>query len=330
MILHPGIIALLVSSGLITALALYASWYGAAILRSWDMASGSSRQLELERRTYLISTILSYVFGFQLLSLFLFVYTADSLCPLFVGAMCAAGTLNANSYGYPVLVLKIVNFLLAGLWLILNTADNQAEDYPLIRKKYALLLVIAPLLLIETVLQVLYAHGLNPNVITSCCGTLFSASSRGVAADLASLPAAPLEAAFTISLLLSIAAGTWFALRRKGGYVVAALAGLTFVIGVLSLISFIGPYAYELPSHHCPFCVLQPEYHRVGYLLYAGLLGGAVSGLGVGILMPFRRVKSLVNIVPAMQRSLVVSMLFFDLFLGITTLVIVLTSNLRM
>ena len=143
MILHPAIIALLVSSILITALVLFAFWYGVKILRFWDLRSGSSLQLDLERRTYLISTVLAYVFGFQLVSLFLLIYTADSLSTLFTGAMCAAGTFNANDYGYPLLVLKLINFLLAGLWLTINHADNRAYDYPLIRKKYAFLLLLA-------------------------------------------------------------------------------------------------------------------------------------------------------------------------------------------
>ncbi len=330
MILHPGIIALLVSSGLISFLALYASWYGARILRKWDIASGSSLQLDLERRTYLISTILGNVFAFQLLSLFLFVYTADSLCPLFVGAMCAAGTLNVNSYGYPVLVLKILNFLLAGLWLILNTADSRAEDYPLIRKKYALLMVITPLLVLETVLQFLYAKGLNPDVITSCCGSLFSPSSRGVAADLAAAPARTVEAALAMSLVLVIISCAVFAMSGRGGYLVALFSVATFLSGILALISFIGPYVYELPSHHCPFCVLQPEYHRVGYVLYASVLGGAVTGVGVGALMPVRRIPSLVKVVPALQKNLsILTLLFLGIF-GITTLVSVLSSNLHL
>jgi hypothetical protein len=95
-ILHPAIIALLVSSLLMSFLAVYSAYYGAAIVRSWDLTSGSSLQLDLERRTYLISTVLAYVFAFQLASLFLFVFTTDRLCTLFTGAMCAVGTLNVN------------------------------------------------------------------------------------------------------------------------------------------------------------------------------------------------------------------------------------------
>ncbi len=83
--------------------------------------------------------------AFELLSLFLFIYTADTLSSLFVGAMCAAGSLNVNGFGYPAVILKIVNFLLAGLWLIINYTDNKAHDYPLIKIKYGLLLFITPI-----------------------------------------------------------------------------------------------------------------------------------------------------------------------------------------
>ena len=141
MIFHPAIIALLLSSAFICFMVLYSASCGIQILRRWDLSSGSEAQLSLERKTYLVSSMLSYAFGFQLISLFLFVYTADRICPFFVGAMCAAGSLNANAYGYPVLLFKVMNFLLAGFWLLLNFTDNRAPDYPLIRKRYILLLV---------------------------------------------------------------------------------------------------------------------------------------------------------------------------------------------
>jgi hypothetical protein len=79
---------------------LLAGAVGVRILISWNIKSGSELQLGLERQTYLVSTILSYTFVFQILSLFLYIYTADNLHNLFVGAMCAAGTLNVNEYGY--------------------------------------------------------------------------------------------------------------------------------------------------------------------------------------------------------------------------------------
>ena len=329
MILHPAVIALLVASFLICLMVLLSSWHGLRILRLWDLESGSALQLELERRTYLISTVLAYVFGFQLVSLFLFIYMADSLAGMFTGAMCAAGTLNVNRYGYPVLLLKLLNFILAGLWLIVNHTDNQAEDYPLIRKKYGLLLTIAPLILLEAVLQARYFMGLDPEVITSCCGSLFGVSSSGAGQGLAAPPPVTMEIVFGSALLLAVAAGGRFAFRGTGGYFVALFAAAAFVTGAASLISFIGPYVYELPTHRCPFCMLQGAYGYIGYLFYALLLGGAVFGIGVGALQPFRSIPSLRDRLPLLQKRLTILSVVVFLLTGIVTIGVVLLSNLR-
>jgi hypothetical protein len=114
MILHPAVIALLMGSLFVTLMVVYAAFWGWKIIDGWDLQSGSERQLTLEKKTYLISTLMAYAFGFQVLSFFLLVYVADDLHRLFVGAMCAAGTLNVNEYGYPAVVLKMLNCLLGG------------------------------------------------------------------------------------------------------------------------------------------------------------------------------------------------------------------------
>jgi hypothetical protein len=314
-ILHPAIIALLVSSVLMSFLALYSAYYGAVIVRRWDLTSGSSLQLDLERRTYLISTVLAYVFAFQLASLFLFVFTTDRLCTLFTGAMCAVGTLNVNGYGYPLLGLKIVNFILAGLWLIVNYTDNRGYDYPLIRKKYLFLMVLAPLLIAETVLQALYFLGLHPDVITSCCGSLFSDSGRNFASEMSSLPVAPMKVLLVLSMAMTLGLGMYFYVKGKGGYLFALFSGVSFLIALASILSFISLYVYELPTHHCPFCLLQREYGYIGYLLYGALFSGVVTGLGVGVLMPFRSTASLKTVVPVIQKNLtVLSLLSYLVF----------------
>jgi hypothetical protein len=322
--------ALLLGSALICVMLLYASWYGVRILYRWDIRSGSEEQLSLERRTYLISTILAYAFAFQLLSLFLFIYTAERIHTLFVGAMCAAGVLNVNVFGYPTLGLKCVNFLLAGLWLILNAADNRACDYPLIRKKYLLLLGIAPFLLAEAVLQALFFLNLKPDVITSCCGALFSFQRQGVPAGLATLPQLPLMAAFYLGAPACLAAGLYYWRKGTGGYLFSAFATATFAVSILSLISFLCLYFYEMPSHHCPFCILKKEYKYVGYLLYAGMMGGGVTGVGVGLLMPFRGVESLKGVLPVIQRRLTLaSVILYGLFTALSTARMV-TASLRL
>ena len=309
MIFHPLIIALTSASVLTTFLVLYASAFGIEILRRWDLSSGSELQLALERKTYLVSTVLAFVFAFQLLSLFLFIFTADRLHTSFIGAMCAAGTLHVNGAGYPALILKMLNFVLAGLWLILNAADVRGYDYPLTRKKYAFLLAIAPLILVEAAFQTAFFLRLKPDITTSCCGSLFSSAGNVRITDLAALPVSPMKAVFAVVLFLTLAAGVFFLLRRRGAYVFAALAGSSLVVSLLAILSFISLYIYELPSHPCPFCILQSAYGFLGYPIYAALFGGGLCGLGVGLLQPFRKTESLARVFPAFQRRLALASL---------------------
>jgi uncharacterized membrane protein len=320
MILHPAIIALVLVSLLMSGMVIYASFFGVQIIRRWDIQSGSEEQLGLERRTYLISTILSYMLVFQIGSLFLYIYTADSLHSLFVGAMCAAGTLNVNPYGYPTFLLKILNFILAGLWLIINYTDNRAHDYPLIRKKYTMLLILAPLIVTEAIIQFVYFMQLKGDVITSCCGSLFSTERSSVAADIAAMPAGAAMAGFAASLVLTFSSGIVYWIKGKLGRLFSLASAASFLTSCVSLISFISLYFYELPTHHCPFCILQREYNYVGYLLYASLLTGAVSGLGVGALMPFRRIESLSATLPMIQRRLTLISLISYLFFAVITI----------
>jgi hypothetical protein len=165
-----------------------------------------------------------------------------------------------------------------------------------------------------------YFLNLKANVITSCCGSLFSAEEEGVAAGLAALPVAPMQAVFFGLMAAVLAAGIWFLRKGKGGTLFAAAATLAFPVSVAALISFISVYFYERPTHHCPFCILQREYHYVGYLIYAVLMGGGVAGAGVWALMSFRSVPSLQAVVPRIQKRLVCAGLLF--YASLTAVVI--------
>jgi hypothetical protein len=329
MIMHPAIIALFLGSVVVSLMVLYAAYYGIRIVHHWDLTSGSEMQLGLEKQTYLVSTLMSYALLFQLFSLFLFIFTADKLSSLFVGAMCAAGTLNVNGYGYPALLLKILNFVLGGAWLVVNYTDNRAVDYPLIKKKYVLLLAMAPLILGEMFIQGAYFLNLNAHVITSCCGALFSPEGTGAGSFILALPVTPVKVAFVACLFFSCCLGVLFIRRQTAltGYSFAFACVLTFVVSVAALISFISLYVYELPTHHCPFCILQAEYHYVGYPLYLALLGAAVAGASTGFLTAARDVPSLREALPPVQRRLaMVAIALLLVFAALSSWVMVFTD----
>lgn len=293
MLITPAIVALQLIALSVSGAVLLAGGFAWRILRCWDIHSGSELQIRLERQTYLISTLLGFALGAELLSLLLFVHTTENLSSQFVGAMCATGVLNINAFGFPTLLLKITVFFLATLWLWLNRVDNQGYDYPLVRVKYGLLLAIAPLTVLEGVMQTSFFLGLEPEVITSCCGSLFSAEGRGVAAELAAWSVKPALALFygaAVGLLI-----TGLAFRRWPGLGPLFAVGniLSFGVAIVGIITFLSPYIYENPHHHCPFCLLKPGYDYVGYALYIPLFTATAAGLSAGLLTPFRDIPSL-------------------------------------
>jgi hypothetical protein len=304
LILNPAIIALVASSLLTAGYALYASAIGMKVIRGWDLSSGSEHQLNLERKTYLISTVLAYLFGLGLFTLLLFIHTADHIHNFFVGAMCAAGSLNVNKFGYPVLIIKIANFILCGIWLILNYTDNKGIDYPLIKVKYKFLLLIAVLLVLEAYLLTEYFMALKANVITSCCGILFSQDASGIAGGIASLPAYATKVIFFLSLILTIRIGIQFYITGRPANIFSFCSIWLFFISLVSVISFISLYFYELPTHHCPFCLLQKEYNYIGYPLYLSLFAAGITGIGVGVLERVKGAVSLKKTIPAIQKRL--------------------------
>ena len=330
MIQHPAILALMTASLIISGLLLYAGWFGIQILRNWDLASGSELQLQLERRTYLIATIMSYALLFQTISLFLYLYTADALHILFTGAMCAAGTLQVNSYGYPTLIMKLTNCLLAGSWLIINHADTKGYDYPLIKPKYLMLLGLVLLVLTETVLQFNYFLHLKGDMITSCCGSLFGSDKPSIAGELAGLPHRIMQPLFFGTMFMLFCCGIRLYLKGTGGYLYAVVSTLAFTVCLASLISFIGLYYYELPTHHCPFCILQKEYGYIGYLLYATLLGGMISGSSIGLLMPFGKSPSLAPYLPRLRQRLILLSLSCYLLFTVLVSYRMLTTDFRL
>ena len=304
MFANPMVIALTITAVLTTAFILYATGVGVHILLFWDASSSSVRQLRLERRTFLVSSVMTHAIGVQVISFVLFVYTADRLHEFFTGAMCAAGTLNTNVYGYWTLGFKLAGFIAGSLWLIIHHVNGKAPDTPLIRIQYRWLCVVCALWCSETYFLLRYFFELDPHVITSCCGTIFDANAEGFAAEMTHVSLAIIRPLFWGMLITTLLVGGFYVIRQRGDWLFALLGTLLLPVSLVALISYLCLYFYELPTHHCPFCLLQKEYLYVGYLLYGSMFIGGIAATGVGMLKCFRIYCSLQAIVPAVQKRL--------------------------
>ena len=289
MMLDPWILGLIIGHSallLVFSLGLINAWQ---IYRGWNYNSTEEKQFLLEKKTYLVSTVVNFAMLTQILMLFLLEVAADELANVLPGAMCAVGTLSSNSYGFPLLNLKILSFFVYFIWLVINYLDNQIETYPLVIKKYLGLMLIYPLAVVETILLVMFAINLDPSVITSCCGSVYNEGAEGLGSSLAGA-----SAGFILPLFFSIvtlqllnrfvfkrlsAVDKWF-----GNLLEFPLWIAFFISAIVMTISFISIYVYEMLSHKCPFCFMGAEYDYYGVPLYFCLFVATATGMTGGLL----------------------------------------------
>jgi len=284
MSLTPEIIALLTLDAVFCFLGLIAWIVAFRIALKWNNKATTPLQYTLSKQSYLGAIIIKYIFMLKLPLFLFFIYTCDKLSSIIAGAMCAAGVVNSVDFGLYLTVFKLLNLYLFGFWLLLHNADIQDEKLPFTRLKFALFLLFSLPLFAEIALEVSFFSSLNISKIVSCCGTLFSAASTSY-----------------ISLLFSVDERLWvglfygcfgitllaYGLKNRALWIASNFFFLLFAI--ISLIIFFSTYVYELPTHRCPFCLLQKDYSYVGYVLYTLLFSGTFLGMGGGVLALLQR-----------------------------------------
>jgi len=276
MILSPEVLTLQLLNILFLVFGGVALWLSIKIYLKWDINSTTSSQYSLEKQSFLASTIIKYLFAIKLPLFLFFIFTLDKISTVLTGAMCAAGVVDATSYGTGLIILKIVNLYLFGLWLSLHFIDIKDISLPKTKLKFGLFIAIFSLLVLEIVVEYLMFSSIEIDKMVSCCGTLFSTSSASSVSNIFAIDS---------SILLSIFYGNFILLVAfyffKPKYLFGLFNLLFIIISLTTLITFFGTYIYELPTHHCPFCFLQKDYYYVGYLIYTFLFIGTFYGIKV-------------------------------------------------
>jgi hypothetical protein len=267
--LNPDVLAILIIDMIFLIFALLAFVNSFKIVKKWDINSTTPLQYELEKKSYLIATIVKYIFYLKLPLFIYFIHTLDKLSVILPGAMCAAGVTNATIYGVPLFIIKIFNLYFFGFWLVINRIDVSRKNYPFTKEKFLFFIFIFPILFIETLLEILHFGNINPQVIVSCCGTLFSSSKTSPVSIFIKIPTFWILSVFYGNFLLIV-----FSYILKRALFVSLLNMLFIPVAIISLIVFFSTYVYELPQHHCPFCLLQKDYYYIGYFMYTFLYLG--------------------------------------------------------
>ena len=251
------------------------------LLRKWNFDAFTTEQFTLENRSYLVMTIIFFVMLLKVVLLPYFVYTIDNLSDLIPGAMCGAGVVKANEYGNPLLSLKIIILFLSGLWLSMNSIDLKEKNYPYLKLKSWFFILIFLLLSSEFILDILYFTHIETTNPVSCCSVIFgqTGGANGLPFGL-DIP----KLLILFYLLFALVVLTTVSELA----VMSIIASLLFgVIAYYAVVYFFGTYIYELPTHLCPFCMLQDHYYYVGYLLWGLLMLGVFLTIDAAVMQSF-------------------------------------------
>ena len=251
------------------------------LLKRWNFDLFTAEQFELENRSYLVMTIIFFAMLLKVLLLPYFVYTIDNLSDLIPGAMCGAGVIKANAYGNPLLALKIIILFLSALWLSMNNIDLKAKSYPYLKLKSWFFIGIFLLLSAEFLLDILYFTHIETTNPVSCCSVIFgqTGGANGLPLGL-DIP----KLLILFYLLFALVVLTTVSDLAIMSIIASILFG---VIAYYAVVNFFGTYIYELPTHLCPFCMLQDHYFYVGYLLWGLLLLGIFLSINAAIMQSY-------------------------------------------
>jgi hypothetical protein len=267
----------LLAESITLLLILVAVWQSIRILSAWNFSAATSKQYRLEKRAYLIILIITVALMIKIILLPFFTYIIDALAVMIPGAMCGAGVIDANPYGMLLLVLKLAILFGAGVWLLLNALDLQAKDYPFFRTKLWFFLLLSIMIVAEYLLDMLYLMNLPTDDPVACCSTIYGAT------EASALPFGLDTTAMIFFFYLFYLLST-MALRYRYRVIIIISQLLFLIIGYYAVVYFFGTYIYQLPTHQCPFCMLQQEYFYVGYLVWGSLFLGTFFALASAIL----------------------------------------------
>jgi len=279
--LEPWVVLRVIAGLVATALLVRASFTALTVLRKFDVMRATEGQLALERRVELAATFVRVGAVAQVVALLLSALAADKLSRGIRGAMCAYGTFSSSPWGFRALFVSVLAALAAGTLAQLFAFDARVRSMDLARPLAWATIAVAPLALADLALQVVFLSDLDLSVVASCCSVQLDAVASARASTIFGTTSGP-RALFVI--LASIAGASCIALailcarrpRRALAVITGAIACVALPLGMAAVILQVAPYAFEVPQHHCPFCLLRGDVAYVGYPLFGAMLLGAI------------------------------------------------------
>ncbi|HHD81049.1 MAG TPA: hypothetical protein ENK99_05625, partial [Campylobacterales bacterium] len=161
MILSPEILTIEILDTIFLIFGTVAFVLAVKISLRWDINSTTKSQYDLEKQSFLSATIIKYIFAIKIPLFLFFIFTLDKISNLLTGAMCAVGVVDATNYGTYLLILKVLNIYLFGLWLSIHYLDMKNPNLPYTKIKFEFFTIAYWFLIAEIVLEFIMFYSIN-------------------------------------------------------------------------------------------------------------------------------------------------------------------------
>lgn len=307
--LSNEIITLIFSQGLIYFLLFISFFISLNILKNWDYSKSNSLQYSLEKKAYLIILVITFALFSKIFIFFYYIYTIDSLTFLVPGSMCSAGIFSSNDFGEISLVLKILNLLFIGAWIILNSLDLKQKDYKYTKLKFLFFIIIFLLITLELILDFYFLINIPIKEPVNCCSVIFGSTtmSSNIPFNLNNFTLITIF--YMLYLLVAI-----LTVQKKPFLLLIFNIAFGY-ISYFSVTYFFSTYIYELPTHQCPFCMLQTEYNLIGYLIWSSLFLGLFFSICSSLFSKFQSFE--------IKKFLKLSLIFNSIFIFLVSFYVI-------
>jgi len=242
---------------------------GVPIGIKYDANSYTEEQYRLEKRSYLVVTLLSLGFFSRLMMIPLWFWILTSLIPSVPGAMCLLGVLQVNPIvSYSTTTLKFVLPAIYGYWLVLNFLDGKVPSQPFMKRKMLFLVPLGISVLLEVVFDTRFLLSIFPRQVGCCTSIFYEPSKRGIVDGSSWIWV--VASFISLMMVLGYIFRCFILEKRLGDFVKeksnrhifevileTLIILIIFALYIVALHVKISPLILNLPSNHCIFCLLQ-------------------------------------------------------------------------
>jgi hypothetical protein len=200
------------------------------------------------------------------------------------GAMCGTGVLQTMGIaGHRAMLFWSVAIILLYAWRVMDGLDHHHPQGLLIPAGARLFITAAPFIILalgHSWQGLMRIDGAPP---VSCCAAVYDQvlSNASTSPIMAGFRSVSLWISLTGSAVLPVAAvvAATRIKRRLAGATIAATATGWSVLSTVCVKHVWSAYYYEVLSHPCPWCLFLPDYHGIGFLIFACLAAVALEGV---------------------------------------------------